>query len=136
MSTYWGYVCLGCQQTSEFWLNHGDQVLGALLVGYSSVRDQRPDLAWQRLRVLDTMEGPGEFIFDHWGHQLALANEYGQHRLVVAPPVCAIVGCVRVATRRIAMRSADRGELVAIPVCDLDFDLHPTRSDYRPVGDG
>jgi hypothetical protein len=33
------------------------------------------------------------------------------------------------------MRSADQDALVAIAVCERDFDLHPTRSNYRRVED-
>lgn len=80
MSTYWGYYCLDCQDESDHWLNHGEAALREYFEITQMIEESGKEFIWLEIGIMggDGFRGEmSEFLAKHWGHSIALRNEYG-----------------------------------------------------------
>jgi hypothetical protein len=80
VSTYWGYRCLTCRETSEMHWNHGQEILRKLTLYAYSLRGFYELAGYVDLVVhsRNPDENPVEWLLFHEGHALVLCNEYGE----------------------------------------------------------
>jgi hypothetical protein len=77
VSTYWGYYCRTCDEASEHWLNHGDDVLAEFYNVWQVVKDIGTGLVGLRTDSGWADDAMSVFLEEHVGHNIALHNEYG-----------------------------------------------------------
>jgi hypothetical protein len=93
MSTRFGYHCLTCHRSSEYWLNHGDAALQDVLDAWPTIIKPAFDFAaksgWVEIEIYVMGvnrygdETPLDFLGSHDGHAVVVESEYGQR---LAPP--------------------------------------------------
>ena len=86
MSTYYGYYCETCDESSPHWINHGDTALRALyahrevfcnaerLINETPIASLMQGIEYWS-GVVDTPT-PTEFLALHEGHTIGLEDEY------------------------------------------------------------
>lgn len=83
MSTYFGYVCVECRDTSPMWLNHGEETLRAIKDKWDIIKPvwdfaQQNGYLELRMEGIYTSPTPLEFLSVHHGHVVEIVNEYGK----------------------------------------------------------
>lgn len=96
MSTYYGYHCRTCKQSSDYWLNHGDAALQEALDAWPTIIKPAIDLGRKSgwIEVDISILGTTTYVYDdtpigfldcHDGHTVVLEDEYGQQSDPVPP---------------------------------------------------
>jgi hypothetical protein len=80
MSTYWGYYCRNCDEASDHWHNHGDELLVEFYDAWHVVKAMNP--VWIHVGTTSSWADleMSVFLEDHMGHDVALQSEYGDVR--------------------------------------------------------
>ncbi len=78
MSTYWGYHCRTCHDSSDHWVNHGDAQLAALWDLRHCVATLHGNAGGTvEVELLGHGAAPAAWVVAHWQHDVVLENEYG-----------------------------------------------------------
>ena len=83
MSTYWGYRCQDCSQDTEHWLNHGEMALSEFFLAHQLMHAY--EFGWVEISILGSasyLDEMRSFLDTHEGHDIVLANEYGETKPV------------------------------------------------------
>ena len=80
MSTYYGYHCKTDNETSDCWMNHGEQVLSDLarLAPLFRAINEGDSLGYIEIRVMGHGWDPIIWLEKHAQHDIELHNEYGE----------------------------------------------------------
>lgn len=78
MSTYWGYHCRTCNDSTENAYNHGDDLLANLHASRYLIQKVKEIDKWLEVRILADHYGILDFLMEHKDHDMAIKNEYGQ----------------------------------------------------------
>jgi len=77
MSKYWGYYCRTCNEATDHWHNHGEELLDEYYRAWHLIRTLQP--LWIEVRTLTQWADIEVAIFlgDHEGHDIALQSDRG-----------------------------------------------------------